>query len=74
MNSPDYVNAIGGISLYNKEYFFNKDIRLHFLKTENIQYRQFGEPFIASLSIIDMLMFNSVDNVISMVNEKYEFV
>ena len=74
MNSSDYVNAIGGVSLYNKEHFFDQNITLHFLKTKNIQYQQFGKPFIASLSIIDMLMFNSVDSVISMINEQYELV
>lgn len=73
-NASDYLNAIGGISLYNKEHFSDQDITLHFLKTGNIQYQQFGKEFVASLSIIDMLMFNSVDSVISMVNEKYELV
>ena len=74
MDASDYVNPIGGICLYNKQHFSNQNIALRFLKTANIQYHQFNNAFIPSLSIIDVLMFNSVDSVISMINEKYELV
>ena len=34
INASDYVNAIGGVSLYNKENFFDQNITLHFLKNK----------------------------------------
>lgn len=74
MEASDYVNPIGGISLYDKGHFSNQNISLHFLKTENIKYQQFGNTFVPSLSIIDMLMFNSIENVMSMINEKHDLI
>ncbi|OUR90536.1 hypothetical protein A9Q81_18790 [Gammaproteobacteria bacterium 42_54_T18] len=74
MNASNYINPIGGTCLYNKNNFNQQNIELHFLKTQKIQYQQFENIFIPSLSIIDVLMFNSVDRVKSMINEKYELV
>jgi len=55
----DYINSIGGIDIYDKIYFKKKGINLHFLKSEYIQYKQFGNDFVPWLSIIDVLMFDS---------------
>lgn len=54
----EYINPIGGMALYSKEHFENVNIKLKFLQTANIEYKQFANPFIPSLSIIDVLMFN----------------
>jgi WbqC-like protein family len=56
--ATDYVNAIGGRALYSREAFLGQGIRLHFIAPGNIEYRQFQEPFVPSLSIVDVLMFN----------------
>jgi hypothetical protein len=58
-----YINAIGGIELYNKEVFLNQNITLNFIKSENIEYKQFNNKFIPWLSIIDVMMFNSVEDI-----------
>jgi hypothetical protein len=58
-----YINAIGGIELYDKEVFLNKNITLNFIKSENIEYKQFNNKFIPWLSIIDVMMFNSVEDI-----------
>ena len=55
-----YFNPIGGIELYDKQKFKSDNIELNFLKTTNVSYPQFKNEFIASLSIIDVLMFNSL--------------
>lgn len=55
-----YVNPIGGIELYNKQYFLEHKIKIDFLKPEIIEYEQFDNVFVPGLSIIDVLMFNSV--------------
>ena len=56
----EYINPIGGITLYLKEHFENVNIKLKFLQTNNIEYKQFSNQFIPYLSIIDVLMFNEV--------------
>lgn len=55
----DYVNAVGGRDLYSREAFLARGIRLHFVCSEPIEYPQFQTPFVPSLSVIDLLMFNT---------------
>ena len=66
LNAKIYINAIGGQHLYSKESFNQRNIQLLFLKTNPITYKQFSFDFIPSLSIIDVLMFNSVQEVQNM--------
>uniref|UniRef100_UPI0039A6350F WbqC family protein n=1 Tax=Ornithobacterium rhinotracheale TaxID=28251 RepID=UPI0039A6350F len=54
-----YVNSIGGQELYEKEYFNSLGINLNFVKPIPVKYNQKSNTFIPSLSIIDILMFNS---------------
>ena len=69
LNATGYINLIGGIELYDKDVFFQNDIHLSFLKTHQVSYKQFNNEFIPNLSIIDVLMFNSKDNVKNMLNQ-----
>jgi hypothetical protein len=71
--SEHYINAIGGQEIYNKDYFKNKEVRLDFLKPTISEYKQFGNEFVPYLSIIDVLMFNSKEVVLKMIN-KYKLV
>ena len=64
-----YINAIGGKSLYHQEKFRERGIELKFLRTREIQYKQFGEAYIPNLSIIDVMMFNDVDRIKEMLCE-----
>jgi len=73
LDATRYVNPIGGIELYSKEVFNNNNIELYFLKTSDINYKQFGDDYIPFLSIIDVMMFNSVEEISSFLN-KYELV
>ncbi len=68
LNATDYINPIGGTELYNKEQFNKKNLQLHFLKTDSIVYKQFENEFIPFLSIIDVMMFNSKEEVRAMLN------
>ena len=54
-----YINPVGGVDLYSKEYFTKNGIDLFFLRSNDIEYKQFDNEFIPNLSIIDVLMFNS---------------
>lgn len=63
LGATQYINAIGGQELYDKEKFAANGIKLNFLKTEVSQYRQFESGFVPGLSIIDVLMFNSPEEI-----------
>ena len=69
-----YINAIGGQELYSKEDFGAQGIDLKFLKTKPFEYEQLGDKFVPSLSIIDVMMFNSPDAIRKCVASNYEFV
>ena len=66
-----YINPIGGKSLYNKENFEKEKIELKFIntKSENIFYKQFNDKFIANLSFLDVIMFNSKEDIMKLLNE-----
>ena len=58
-----YINAIGGVDLYDKEDFKNNGITLNFIKSNPIKYKQFENEFIPWLSIVDILLFNSKEDI-----------
>jgi len=53
-----YINAIGGMELYDKNEFLSNNIRLNFIKSSPITYKQYDNQFVSWLSIIDVMMFN----------------
>ena len=62
--ASEYVNAIGGKELYDKQLFSEAGIKLNFLKMDtDIVYPQGKGQFIPSLSILDVLMFNSKEEI-----------
>ena len=72
-NATIYINAIGGTELYDKEKFKNSNINLYFLKPKYISYKQQNNEFIPWLSIIDVMMFNSLDKIQEILT-KYELI
>lgn len=64
-----YVNAIGGQELYNFEQFKEQGIKLGFIKTDNIMYKQLWYEFVPNLSIIDVIMFNSKQEIKRMLQQ-----
>lgn len=63
LGASKYYNAIGGQSLYDKTEFQNNGIDLKFLKPELTPYKQYKNDFVAGLSIIDVMMFNSTEEI-----------
>jgi hypothetical protein len=63
-----YINSIGGIELYSKVEFKKNNLELIFLKTHKIEYKQFDYTFVPLLSILDIIMFNSKDQIKSFLN------
>lgn len=61
--AEEYINPSGGIELYDKAIFANQGIRLSFLRSGQVNYSQFRNEFVPYLSVIDLLMFNSPDQI-----------
>lgn len=61
-----YVNPPGGQDLYRAEDFTKRGLSLRFIRPEPVAYEQFGAPFVPNLSVIDVLMFNSPDQIQAM--------
>ncbi len=73
LHADRYINAIGGQKLYDKDRFFAEGITLNFLDTEIVEYKQFNIEFVPYLSIIDIMMFNSKDEIKEMLS-KYTLI
>lgn len=73
LDAAEYYNAIGGTELYNKDVFNRNGIKLSFLETKHIEYKQFNSDFVPNLSIIDVMMFNSKEEIKNML-EMYNLV
>lgn len=56
LGATDYINPIGGVSLYSHEHFQAQQIQLHFLQAKLNAYPQLASEFIPGLSILDVLM------------------
>lgn len=69
LNANHYINAIGGQDLYNRNAFKVHNIELNFIKTNFPYYKQFKNEFVPRLSIIDVMMFNSVEMIIKFLNQ-----
>ena len=73
LGTDHYINPIGGVELYSKDRFEREGIKLSFIKSKPIIYRQFNNEFVPWLSIIDIMMFNSREQIQEMLNA-YELI
>ena len=69
LNAKTYINPIGGQKLYNKKVFKSAGIQLFFLESQLTPYSQNAKTFYPGLSIIDVLMWNSVENIHKMLKD-----
>ncbi|HTN06099.1 WbqC family protein [Agriterribacter sp.] len=66
-----YINPSGGVGLYSKNNFADHGIILQFIKSIDIEYKQFDKGFVPWLSIIDVMMFNSKDQIADYLDSFY---
>ena len=59
----NYYNAENGHLFFDKSKYENEGIQLFFLKMQATRYNQKIDEFIPFLSLIDVMMFNSVDEI-----------
>lgn len=69
LHGDEYINAIDGQELYSYHCFATHNIKLSFLKDKSAKYKQFNNEFVESLSIIDVMMFNSKYQIKNMLEE-----
>lgn len=74
LGASTYVNSIGGVDLYSKDVFRRRGIELQFIQSKSFEYSQFGEEFVPWLSVIDVLMFNPLDDVRTAIAKNYELI
>jgi hypothetical protein len=58
MGADHYINMPGGRSLYESPLFEKEGIKLSFIASKDIEYKQRNKSFEPFLSIIDVMMFN----------------
>lgn len=68
-NADGYIDAIGGKELYHQSVFGKENISLRFLRSKDICYNQNLPNFVDSLSIIDVMMHNSIDEIGILLNQ-----
>ena len=68
LGATHYINPIGGIDLYAERDFANAGMQLRFLKARPTTYTQFGGAHVPFLSIIDVLAFNSLQEIIPLLS------
>lgn len=74
MGADEYYNAIGGKELYPFEGFAKEGIKLSFLQTDAIDYKQYERNgFVPNLSILDAMMFCSREE-IGLMLERYSLI
>jgi hypothetical protein len=62
IGAKEYINPINGRKLFNKDEYRSSGIELRFFQTEEHVYNQKRNKFVPKLSIIDSLMWESIDN------------
>jgi len=69
INATTYINPIGGLSFFDTKKYLTSNIDIKFIKSKEILYNQFDNNFTPWLSIIDILMFNSKNNIKNMLEQ-----
>ncbi|MFP5080822.1 WbqC family protein [Pedobacter sp. JCM 36344] len=63
MGFETYINPPGGMDFFNREKYHDHGVDLIFLSNNMQKYSQMRTSFENGLSIIDLMMFNNVDNI-----------
>lgn len=69
MGYDTYVNPPGGMEFFDSAKYEKEGIQLRFLQNNLPQYTQRIGKFVSGLSILDVMMFNSVDDIRKMLND-----
>jgi hypothetical protein len=68
LKAKEYINPVSGRELFDRNKFINANIKLTFLSSPLDAYNQRRKNFETGLAIIDVLMFNGVEQTRKMIN------
>ena len=68
-----YINPIGGLSFFDRNKYENAGIKISFQQMEITEYSQKRDVFEPGLSILDVMMWNDVDEINTML-DKFKLV
>ena len=69
LGGDTYINAVGGQDLYHFDDFEKHGVTLKFIRPNIRPYKQFHNEFVPGLSILDVIMFNSVNTIKNMLED-----
>ena len=69
LGGDTYLNAVGGQDLYHFDDFEKHGVTLKFIHPNIRPYKQFYNEFVPGLSILDVIMFNSLETIKEMLND-----
>lgn len=72
-NGITYINPIGGLNFFDREKYAKNNIEMFFQKIQLCSYEQKRNNFEAGLSIIDIMMFNNVEEINAML-DRFELI
>ena len=72
-NGITYINPQGGLNFFDKQKYASNNIQIFFQKMHLEPYNQRRNAFEAGLSIIDVMLFNSVEE-INVMLDKFELI
>jgi len=74
LGADEYINPPGGAEIFNADKYHDRGIDIMFLKSNLSEYKQSQREFVAGLSIIDLLMFNSKERVCGIIDNDYRLL
>ena len=67
--ATEYINPIGGLSFFDRNKYENAGIKISFQRMEITEYSQKRDVFESGLSILDVMMWNDVDEINRMLDK-----
>jgi hypothetical protein len=63
MKASEYLNPPGGKQIFNQSEFQKRGIQIKFIDTPELIYECFNLSYQSNLSILDVLMWNSISSI-----------
>ncbi|MGE7020273.1 WbqC family protein [Solibacillus cecembensis] len=70
LNATEYINAIGGKEFYSQQKYKENGLEIKFINPILTPYEQYKNNFTPGLSIIDVMMFNDINNIKDMLETR----
>ncbi|VVE31964.1 hypothetical protein PMO31116_03660 [Pandoraea morbifera] len=71
LGADEYINPHGGVEIFDEAEYAANGVKLTFLKPTLTPYKQRREGFVPGLSIVDVMMWNSIDDIKAMLENDF---